>query len=171
MLSSAGLSAHSRVKEPVTSSAGETAPSDFSSSSASSLHPDQTDTTPTEDAVSTIDVKSMNAPDEIRTPDRTALAVVQLGGATIARMTLQPGWRWSECIKPLVGTESCQAAHLGYLVAGSLHVVSDDGTEVDLTPGAAYRIDPGHDAWVVGEEPVVGLEFESKTAETYARAE
>lgn len=75
------------------------------------------------------------------------------------------------CIKPLAGTASCQAAHLGYLVAGSLHVAHDDGTEVDLSPGDAYRTAPGHDAWVVGDEPVVGLEFEPKTAETYARTE
>lgn len=117
-----------------------------------------------------IAVKRMDAPDETRTPALTTLAVVALGDATIARMTLQPGWRWSECIKPVAGTDSCQTAHLGYLVSGQLHVVADDGTEADLVPGAAYRIMPGHDAWVVGEEPVVGLEFESKTAETYARA-
>ena len=64
----------------------------------------------------------------------------------------------------------CQAAHLGYLVSGSLHVRADDGSEVDLSAGNAYRIAPGHDAWVLGDEPVVGLEFESKTAETYARS-
>jgi hypothetical protein len=120
--------------------------------------------------MSTIDVRGMDAPDETRTPERTTVEVVALGDATIARMTLQPGWRWSECIKPLAGTASCQVPHLGYLVSGQLHVVADDGAEADLRPGAAYRISPGHDAWVVGDEPVVGLEFESKTAETYARA-
>ena len=67
-------------------------------------------------------------------------------------------------------TIKCEAAHLGYLVAGRLHVVSDDGSEADLAAGDAYRLAPGHDAWVVGDEPVVGLEFESKTAETYARS-
>jgi hypothetical protein len=116
-----------------------------------------------------ITVRSLDAPDETRTPNLTTLDVVALGDATIGRMTLQPGWRWSECIKPVVGTESCQTAHLGYVVSGQLHVVADDGTEADLVPGSAYRIAPGHDAWVVGDEPVVGLEFESKTAETYAR--
>lgn len=120
--------------------------------------------------MTTIDIKHMDAPDETRAPDKTTLAVVQLGAATVARLTLQPGWRWSECIKPVVGTSSCQAPHLGYLVSGRMHVVADDGTEVDLSPGDAYRIAPGHDAWVVGDETVVGLEFESKTAETYARS-
>ena len=120
--------------------------------------------------MTSIDVRRMDAPDETRTPDRTTLEVVALGDANLARMTLQPGWRWSECIKPIAGTDSCQAAHLGYLVAGRLHVVADDGTEADLVPGSAYRIIPGHDAWVVGDEAVVGLEFESKTAETYGRA-
>ncbi|NMO88467.1 cupin domain-containing protein [Actinomycetospora sp. TBRC 11914] len=120
--------------------------------------------------MSSIAVKRMDAPDETRTPALTHVDVVALGDATIARMTLQPGWRWSECIKPVAGTESCQAAHLGYLVSGQLHVVAEDGTEADLVAGGAYRIAPGHDAWVVGNEPVVGLEFESKTAETYARA-
>lgn len=119
--------------------------------------------------MSSIDVKSMDAPDETRTPDKTVLAVVQLGEAVIARMTLQPGWRWSDCVRPVAGTVSCQAAHLGYLVAGRLHVVAEDGTAADLAPGDTYRIAPGHDAWVLGDEPVVGLEFESKTAETYAR--
>ncbi|MDD7967234.1 cupin domain-containing protein [Actinomycetospora lemnae] len=116
-----------------------------------------------------IEHRNMGAPDETRTPDKTRLEVVQLGDATVARISLEPGWRWSECIKPVVGGESCQAAHLGYLVAGRLHVVADDGTEADLSAGETYRLTPGHDAWVVGDEQVVGLEFETKTAETYAR--
>ncbi|MCD2191782.1 cupin domain-containing protein [Actinomycetospora endophytica] len=119
--------------------------------------------------MSSIAVKNMDAPDETRTPNLTNVDVVALGDATIARMTLQPGWRWSECIKPLAGTDSCQTPHLGYLASGRLHVVADDGTEADLVAGSAYRLAPGHDAWVVGDQPVVGLEFESKTAETYAR--
>lgn len=119
--------------------------------------------------MATIETKSVDAPDETRTPSRTRVDVVKLGDTTIARLTLDPGWRWSECIKPVAGTASCEGAHLGYLVAGRLHVVSDDGTEVDLTAGDAYRIAPGHDAWVVGDDTVVGLEFESTTAQTYAR--
>jgi hypothetical protein len=119
--------------------------------------------------MASIVTKNMDSPDETRTPDKTSVSVVHLGESTVARMTLQPGWRWSECIKPVVGTESCQAAHLGYVVSGRIHIAQADGTEADLGAGDSYYIAPGHDAWVVGDEPFVGLEFESKTAETYAK--
>jgi hypothetical protein len=111
--------------------------------------------------------KSFDAPDETRSPDKTKVEVVRLGSTTAARVTFQPGWRWSECVKPVVGTDSCQARHVGVVVSGSLHVVHDDGSEADVGPGWAYVIEPGHDAWVVGDEAVVGFEFES--AETYAK--
>ena len=68
---------------------------------------------------------------------------------------MQPGWRWSECIKPIAGTESCQSHHVGTVAAGQLHVRHEDGTEADIGPGDAYVIEPGHDAWVVGSEPFV----------------
>jgi hypothetical protein len=113
--------------------------------------------------------KSFDAPDETRTPDKTRVDVVRLGDAQAARLTMQPGWRWSECIKPVVGTESCQSRHVGVVAAGRLHVVQDDGAEADAGPGEAYVIDPGHDAWVVGDEPFVGFEFEAQTAATYAQ--
>lgn len=112
--------------------------------------------------------KSFDEPDETRTPDKTRVDVVQLGDVRAARLTLEPGWRWSECIKPVAGTDSCQARHVGAAVAGRLHVAADDGTEADVGPGEAYVIEAGHDAWVIGDEPFVGYEFESKTAETYA---
>lgn len=114
--------------------------------------------------------KSFDNPDETRTPAKTRVEVVHLGGAKAARMTFEPGWRWSECVKPVVGTDSCQAKHLGVLVSGQLHVVMDDGTEGDIMSGETYTIEPGHDAWVVGDETAVGYEFESVTAETYAKA-
>ncbi len=120
--------------------------------------------------MSSIEAKAMDRPDESRTPEKTNVSVVHLGGASVARLTAQPGWRWSECIKPVVGTEKCQAAHLGYVVSGRIHIASTDGTEADLGPGDAYRIEPGHDAWVLGDEPFVALEFESKTAATYAKS-
>jgi hypothetical protein len=116
-----------------------------------------------------IEHRNMSEPDETRTPEKTTMEVVQLGGATIARLTAQPGWRWSECIRPVVGGESCQAAHLGYVLAGRLHLRADDGTEADISAGETYRLEPGHDAWVLGDQPFVALEFETKTAETYAR--
>ncbi|MGH2753940.1 MAG: cupin domain-containing protein [Actinomycetota bacterium] len=114
-----------------------------------------------------IDKKSFDSPDETRTLEKTALAVVNIGGESAGRMTAQPGWKWSECVKPVVGTPSCQARHVGAVFAGHLHVVHEDGSEADLTPGDAYVVEPGHDAWVVGDEPFVGFEFESKTAREY----
>ena len=119
--------------------------------------------------MASIETKNMDRPDESRTPEKTNVDVVHLGDATVARFTLQPGWRWADCIKPVVGTDSCQAAHLGFVVSGTLHVASTDGMEADISQGDTYRLDPGHDAWVVGDEPFVALEFESKTAATYAQ--
>src|SRR5438067_1395119 len=86
---------------------------------------------------------------------------------TAARLTLQPGWRWSECIKPVVGTDSCQARHVGFAVSGRIRIEHDDGTTADIGPGDAYLIAPGHEAWVVGDEPFVGVEF--KSAAEYAK--
>ena len=110
---------------------------------------------------------SFDQPDETRTPNKAMIEVVRLGVVTAARITFQPGWRWSESIKPVVGTDSCQARHVGTAASGRLHVVHEDGGEVEVVPGAVYVIEPGHDAWVVGDEPFVGFEFES--AETYAK--
>jgi hypothetical protein len=110
-----------------------------------------------------------DSPDETRTPDKTKVDVVHAANATAARLTLEPGWRWSECIKPVVGTDSCQVRHVGFVQSGRMHVTHEDGTEADVGPGTAYVTEPGHDAWVVGDEPVVAYEFESRSAEEYAR--
>ena len=111
--------------------------------------------------MASIETKSMDRPDERRTPEKTDVSVVHLGDATVARLSAEPGWTWASCIKPIVGTESCQAAHLGYVVTGTLHITADDGTEGDLKAG--------DHAEVVGDQQFVALEFESKTAETYAK--
>jgi hypothetical protein len=116
-----------------------------------------------------VEVRDFGSPDETRTPDRTHIELVRMSGASAARMRLEPGWRWSDCIKPIVGGESCQARHLGLLQSGTMHVVHDDGTEQEVGPGQVYIIEPGHDAWVVGDEPVIGFEFESRTAEEFAK--
>jgi hypothetical protein len=92
-----------------------------------------------------------------------------MGGMSASRMSLQPGWKWSESIKPVVGGERCQMRHVGVVQSGTMHVVHDDGTEQEIGPGHAYVIEPGHDAWVVGDEPVLGFEFESRTAEEFAK--
>jgi hypothetical protein len=116
-----------------------------------------------------IESRDFESPDETRTPEKTQVNVVRMGDTTAARFTFEPGWKWSECIKPVAGTDSCQARHVGVVSSGSIHVVHDDGTELDLSAGDAYVIEPGHDAWVVGDYAFVGFEFESKAAEEYAR--
>ena len=116
-----------------------------------------------------IDVRNFDAPDETRTPDKTQVDIVKLGATTVGRATFQPGWKWSECVKPVVGTDRCQVRHLGVVLEGRLHVVHDDGTEGEAGPGDTYVIEPGHDAWVVGDETYVAYEFESKTVEEYAK--
>jgi hypothetical protein len=119
--------------------------------------------------VAGIETGNFDSPDESRTPDKTKVDVVRIGGATVGRATFQPGWKWSECIKPVVGGERCQARHIGVLQSGTLHVAHDDGSEGDLGPGKPYVIEPGHDAWVVGDEAVVAYEFERKTVEEFAK--
>jgi hypothetical protein len=110
-----------------------------------------------------------DSPDERRTPDKTQVDVVRMGGTTAARMTFQPGWKWSECIKPVAGTDRCQLQHVGICTSGRMHVVHDDGGEGEVGPGQAYVIAPGHDAWIVGDEAFIGFEFESHSAEDYAK--
>jgi hypothetical protein len=116
-----------------------------------------------------VESRGFDSPDETRTPDKTLVEVVRMTGATAARFSFEPGWRWSECVKPVAGTDSCQARHVGVVQAGHLGVKHEDGTEVELGPGDAYVIEPGHDAWVIGDEGFVGFEFESRSAEEYAR--
>ena len=122
-------------------------------------HGGETVSTPV--AVKTLQVKPSDSPDELRTPDKTRLEVVRLEGYTIARMTLEPGWRWSECIKPVVGTDSCQVSHVGHAISGQITVRLDDGTEQTVRAGDSYTIPPGHDAWVEGSAPFVGIEVMS----------
>ena len=116
-----------------------------------------------------LQVRAFHAPDETRTPDKTRVDVVKMGRTTAARLTLEPGWKWSECIKPVAGTETCQVRHVGVVQSGKIHISHEDGTEGDIGAGEAYVIEPGHDAWVVGDETFVGFEFESPTAEVYAK--
>jgi len=94
--------------------------------------------------------------------------VVELAGAPVGLATFQPGWRWSNDLRPLVGTESCPFHHTGYILTGVLHVEPDDGPAVDLRAGDAYEIEPGHDAWVAGDEPCTILDWGGKAGD-YAR--
>jgi quercetin dioxygenase-like cupin family protein len=118
-------------------------------------------------AVSRLEAKSHDAPDETRTPPKTRVEVVRLEGFTIGRFTFEPGWRWSECIKPVAGTDSCQVSHVGYAVSGRATIRLADGTEQTIGPGQSYTIPPGHDAWVEGGEPFVAIEVMS--AEQFAK--
>jgi hypothetical protein len=103
--------------------------------------------------------KNLSKPDEKRNFEKGQVEVVSLGGVEFGRATLQPGWKWSTCVKPLVKTKSCEAAHLQYHVSGRLHVVMDDGSQDEFGPGEVSLLPPGHDAWVVGNEPVVVIDI------------
>lgn len=107
-----------------------------------------------------MEVKSLNVPDEVRTFDKGKLELINIGGATVGRATFQPGWKWSESVKPLVNTKSCEAPHFQYHLSGTLKVLMDDGTQADLKAGDVSLLPPGHDAWVVGDEPVVVVDFQ-----------
>jgi quercetin dioxygenase-like cupin family protein len=115
--------------------------------------------------------KNLDSPDETRTFENGKVQVTTLGEFNASRFMLEPGWRWSENVKPIVGTDSCQVLHTGYQVSGRLHVRLEDGTEEEVGPGEAYVIPPGHDAWVVGDEPVVTVDMSRVTAEEYAKPE
>ena len=115
-----------------------------------------------------LDINDFSSPDEIRKPDPTAtVEVVKLAGGEIGRYTFQPGWRWSEHIRPVVGGDSCQTEHIGYLVSGTMGIQTADGTTGEVQPGSVYHIAPGHDGWVIGNEPVVVVEFQG--AANYAK--
>jgi hypothetical protein len=103
--------------------------------------------------------KSFGTPDETRTFERGTLDLLRVGGADIGRLTLEPGWRWSDHVKPLAGTDLCEAPHFQYHVQGTLHIVMADGTEFDARPGDVTALPQGHDAWVVGDEPVVVVDW------------
>lgn len=117
--------------------------------------------------MTTAEVKAFAQPVEVREFPLGRVELVQVGGATIGRATLLPGWRWSESVQPLAQTRSCQAAHLQYHVSGVLKVVMDDGAELECRAGDVSSLPPGHDAWVVGDEPVVVVDFQGMV--DYAR--
>ena len=111
--------------------------------------------------------KALDAPDETRTFEKGRVDLINIGGGVVGRLTLEPGWRWSEHVKPLAGTEWCEAPHFQYHAAGRLHVVMSDGVEFDVGPGEVTALPSGHDAWVVGDEPVVLIDWSGCT--TYGK--
>lgn len=112
--------------------------------------------------------KSLDKADEVRTFPKGQAEVCTIGNVVLGRATFEPGWRWSECVKPIAGTDSCQVHHNGFVLAGSMHIVMDDGTEIDVNQGDLFVCPPGHDAWVTSSEPCVALDFSSQITE-YAK--
>lgn len=116
-----------------------------------------------------IEVKSIDKPDERRDFPMGHLDVCELSGLTFGVATFEPGWRWSESVKPIAGTESCEVHHNGMVVKGRLRIRMNDGTETEIGPGEVFVAPPGHDAWVVGDEPALVFDFAGGAAE-YAKA-
>jgi len=110
--------------------------------------------------MSKAELRGFGKPEEVREFPKGRLELVTIGGATVGRAILQPGWRWSTSVKPIAGTKSCEAPHFQYHVSGMLRVVMDDGTELDCRAGDVSLLPSGHDAWVVGNEPVVVVDFQ-----------
>ena len=114
---------------------------------------------------------NFDKPEEVRPFGESSgkLELVNLAAGPVGRATFEPGWKWSEHIKPIVKTDSCQLHHVGLAQSGSITVRAADGTEAVISAGTVYVIEPGHDAWVNGNEPFVAYEFDSHAAKTFAK--
>ena len=110
--------------------------------------------------------KSTNQPDETRNFEKGKIEITNIGNESIGRATMEPGWKWSTSVKPIVKTDSCKVNHTMYVISGRMHVRMDDGSEQEFGPGDTGIVPPGHDAWVVGNERFVGIDFTG--AKTYA---
>ena len=106
-----------------------------------------------------LEKKNIDSPDETRRFDKGRAEIVNIGGGTVGRLTLEPGWKWSNDVKPIAKTDWCEAPHFAYQVSGTLHVKMKDGSEFDIGPGEVAKMAAGHDAWVVGNEPVVSIDW------------
>jgi hypothetical protein len=116
-----------------------------------------------------VETKSLDKPDVTREFPNGVTEIVTVGSTSVARARMRPGWRWSNDVKPIAGTDLCMILHKGYCVSGTLHVQSDNGTELEIGPGDAYVIEPGHDAWVIGDETWVAVDFAEEMA-AYAQS-
>ena len=103
--------------------------------------------------------KRFDKPDEIRTVEKARIELVELGEAVIGRTVFEPGWHWAEHVKQIVGTASCEVHHTGYVTSGTLGVEMDEGASIELTTGDVFEVPPGHDAWVIGDEPWISIDF------------
>jgi len=106
-----------------------------------------------------LEKRSLDRPDQVVTFRKTRMEIYRLGERTVMRTTLEPGWRWQEHIRPEVRGDFCEAEHLGYVISGRLGVRMSDGEVLELHAGDLVNVPPGHDAWVIGIEPVVFLDF------------
>ena len=106
------------------------------------------------------EVKNFERPDEVREFPKGKVNLLKISGTTVGRAVLQPGWRWSTSVQPIAKTKSCEASHLQYHVSGVLRIRMDDGAEFDCKPGDISMLPPGHDAWVVGNDPVEVVDFQ-----------
>jgi len=107
--------------------------------------------------------KTLGSPDEVRKFEKGHLDLINTSGGVIGRLTLLPGWRWSDHVKPIAKTKSCEAPHFQYHVSGRLGIKMDDGTEFVAGPGDVTCLPSGHDAWVVGSDPVVVIDWHGAT--------
>ena len=103
--------------------------------------------------------KNFDSPDESRPFPKGRAELVNLGSVSVGRGTFEPGWKWSECLKPIAQTDSCMAPHLAYVVSGRMKAVMNDGQEIEFGPGDIMLLPPGHDAWVVGDDSCVAIDF------------
>ena len=103
--------------------------------------------------------KNFTTPDEVRKFNHGRVELINIAGGTVGRLILEPGWRWSADVQPIAGTEWCEAPHFQYVVSGCVHVKMADGTEYDLRAGDVSSLPSGHDAWVVGDEPAVAVDW------------
>lgn len=106
------------------------------------------------------ELKSFNRPEEVREFPKGKLEIITIGGVIIGRATFEPGWRWSESLQPIAKTTSCEAPHFQYHIAGILKVQMNNGQEYECHPGDISLLPSGHDAWVVGDEPVIVVDFQ-----------
>ncbi len=106
------------------------------------------------------ETKSFNKPDEVRTFPKGKVELITIGGAVVGRATFESGWKWSTSVQPLVKTKSCEAPHFQYHLSGTLKIVMDDGTQFECKAGDVSLLPVGHDAWVVGNESVVVVDFQ-----------